>query len=65
MRLHLADVLLYRARLFSREEQSKYPWESPAADLREARRIIEQFGYKRREEELADAEQAILAPKTG
>lgn len=58
MRLHMADIHLYRARLFFREES--YPWESPQKDLAEARRLIEQCGYWRRKEELEDAELAIL-----
>ena len=37
-----------------------YPWESPRADLAEARRLIEKHGYGRRQEELEDAERAIL-----
>ena len=41
-----------------------YPWpdSSPAADLAEARRLIEHHGYGRRLPELADAEAAILGP---
>jgi tetratricopeptide (TPR) repeat protein len=57
MRLFLADIHLYRARLFFREEE--YPWESPAADLAEARKLIEQCGYGRRKEELEDAEAGL------
>jgi tetratricopeptide (TPR) repeat protein len=57
MPLFLADIHLYRARLFFREEH--YPWESPRADLAEARRLIEKCGYWRRKEELEDAEAAI------
>ncbi len=57
MKLHKADIHLHRARLFFRE--SKYPWGSPAADLAEARELIEQCGYLRRKEELEDAERAI------
>ena len=34
MRLLMADIHLYRARLFFRE--AKYPWESPQKDLEEA-----------------------------
>jgi hypothetical protein len=37
-----------------------YPWASPAADLAEARRLIERCGYGRRLAELADAELALL-----
>jgi len=38
--------------------REKYPWESPAADLAAARRLIEKHGYLRRMEELEDAEAA-------
>ena len=47
MPLFLADIHLYRARLFG----------DPSA-LAEARRLIEKHGYGRRLEELADAEEA-------
>ena len=60
MPLFLADIHLYRARLFFRE--AEYPWESPQADLAEARRLIEKHGYWRRKEELEDAEAAIAPP---
>ncbi|HYK21830.1 MAG TPA: hypothetical protein VEV42_13900, partial [Pyrinomonadaceae bacterium] len=59
MRLHMADIHLYRARLFFREKE--YPWESPQADLAAARKLIEQCGYWRRKEELEDAERVILS----
>ncbi len=58
MRLHMADIHLYRARLFFREKE--YPWESADADLAAARKLIEQCGYWRRKEELEDAERIIL-----
>lgn len=58
MRLHMADIHLYRARLFFREEP--YPWGSPAADLSAAEKLINECGYHRRDEELADAKRAIL-----
>ena len=58
MRLHMADIHLYRARLFFRE--AKYPWESPEADLKAAEKLINDCGYHRRDEELADAKRAIL-----
>ena len=58
MRLFLADIHLYRARLFFREEE--YPWGSPAADLAAAEKLINDCGYHRRDEELADAKRAIL-----
>lgn len=48
MRLHLADIHLHRARLL----QSR-------ADLERARRLIDELGYERRREELADAEAAV------
>jgi len=56
MPLFLADIHLYRARLFFRE--APYPWQSPQHDLVEARRLIEKHGYWRRKEELEDAEEA-------
>jgi hypothetical protein len=73
MPLFLADIHLHRARLFGkqkaesreqkwesgeRKEAAAYPWESPQADLAAARRLIKKHGYLRRQEELADAEQA-------
>jgi len=77
MRLHMADIHLYRARLFFREK--KYPWadwdlwqtnksdkSSPprprtaADDLAAAEKLINSCGYHRRDQELADAKQAIL-----
>jgi len=57
MPLHMADIHLYRARLF--REMRPYPWESPEHDLTEARRLIEKHGYWRRKEELEDAEAAL------
>ena len=61
MPLVLADIHLYRARLFGRlkddgggtKEVQAYPWQSPQHDLAEARRLIETHGYHRRDEELA------------
>jgi hypothetical protein len=58
MRLHLADIHLYRARLFFREKT--YPWKSPQADLAAAEKLINDCGYHRRDQELADAKRAIL-----
>ncbi|HVR40888.1 MAG TPA: hypothetical protein VMU84_17485, partial [Thermoanaerobaculia bacterium] len=55
MRLHLADVHLYRARLFFREDR-----EEARGELKKARVLIEQCGYHRRDEELRDAEKVIL-----
>jgi hypothetical protein len=57
MPLFLADIHLYRARLFFRE--ATYPWQSPQHDLAEASRLIYKHGYLRREEELKDAEAAL------
>jgi hypothetical protein len=57
MPLFLADIHLYRARLFFRE--ATYPWQSPQHDLAEARRLIFKHGYLRRKEELEDAEAAL------
>jgi len=56
MRLFMADIHLHRARLFHAVEP--YPWKSPKDDLSAARKLIEQCGYHRRDDELADAEQA-------
>ena len=42
-----------------RNEEAKYPWESPAADLAEAKKLINACGYHRRDEELADAEATL------
>jgi hypothetical protein len=68
MPLFMADIHLYRARLFgvrkgkygAMNEGIAYPWESPQADLAAARRLIVKHGYLRRMEELEDAEAAIL-----
>jgi hypothetical protein len=64
MKLHMADIHLYRARLFGspifRAQIPQYPWESPAADLGAAEKLINACGYHRRDEELADAKVAIL-----
>jgi tetratricopeptide (TPR) repeat protein len=56
MRLFLADIHLYRARLF--HAVKPYPWGTPHADLSAARKLIEECGYWRRKEELEDAEAA-------
>ena len=64
MKLHLADIHLYRARLFCVGQVTNlshiYPWESPEHDLEEAARLIRECGYHRRDRELADARRAIL-----
>jgi hypothetical protein len=62
MRLHLADIHLYRARLFFREKP--YPWKSPRDDLAAAEKLINECGYHRRDEELADAKRGILGKGT-
>ncbi len=56
MRLFMADIHLYRARLF--HAVKPYPWKSPQEDLAAARKMIEQCAYWRRKEELEDAEEA-------
>ena len=67
MKLFMADIHLYRARLFGLRNadfglriEELYPWESPEHDLAEAERLIKECGYHRRDEELADAKRAIL-----
>ncbi|HEV2840116.1 MAG TPA: hypothetical protein VGW39_02225 [Chthoniobacterales bacterium] len=69
MKLFMADIHLYRARLFgkrrpetgNRKEETKYPWESPAADLAAAEKLINDCGCHRRDEELADAKAVLVA----
>jgi len=65
MRLHMADIHLYRARLF--HAVKPYPGHKcadgregrgPKDDLADARKLIEKCGYWRRKEELEDAEEA-------
>ncbi len=60
MRLHLADIHLHRARLFGlmANRPAVYPWVSARDDLDKARRLIDECGYGRWREELADAEAA-------
>ena len=76
MRLFMADIHLYRARLFgtrnaefgARNEAAAYPWDrnpdgtprGPKDDLAAAEKLINDCGYHRRDEELADAKRAIL-----
>ena len=75
MRQHMADVLLSRARLFGMRNDEipndegmtntegrmkQYPWDSPAADLAAAEKLINDCGYHRRDEELADAKAAMF-----
>ncbi len=68
MPLYLADIHLYRSRLFFRE--TNYPFtdpdgtpRTPQQDLADARRLIEKHGYGRRLPELEDAEAAINPPR--
>ena len=63
MRLHMADIHLYRARLFYREPTYPKEWGSAKADLDAAEKLINECGYHRRDEELADAKAAILGSK--
>lgn len=64
MKLHMADIHLHRARLF--HGVTPYPWDKdeqgqprgPKDDLAAARKLTEQCGYHRRDEELTDAEEA-------
>jgi hypothetical protein len=65
MRLHMTDIHLHRARLF--HTVKPYPWNKfpdgtegrgPKDDLAAARKLIKDCGYHRRDEELADAEEA-------
>ncbi|MCI0348716.1 MAG: DUF1552 domain-containing protein, partial [Acidobacteriales bacterium] len=51
MKLHMADILLHRARLFR-----------DRAALGAAARLIEETGYHRRDDELADAREALGSP---
>lgn len=64
MRLHMADIHLYRARLFGsqrfKDSGLEYPWESLRADLEAAEKLIDTCGYHRRDEELADAKRALF-----
>ena len=60
MKLYLADIHLHRARLFGlmASRPAAYPWSSPRDDLDAAKSLIDECGYGRRSEELADAEAA-------
>jgi hypothetical protein len=58
MKLFMADIHLYRARLF--HGVTPYPWTSPQEDLAAAEKLINECAYHRRDEELADAKLAIL-----
>jgi ATP/maltotriose-dependent transcriptional regulator MalT len=54
MQLYLADVHIYRARLFFRENRNE-----AREELKKARALVERCGYHRRDEELRDAEAVI------
>jgi hypothetical protein len=60
MKLFLAEIHLHRARLFGLmpSRPADYPWKSPRTDLDAAKKLIDECGYGRRREELADAEAA-------
>lgn len=64
MKLHIADIYLYRARLFGSQRFKnsglEYPWESPKVDLAAAEKLINTCGYHRRDEELANAKRILL-----
>jgi hypothetical protein len=58
-------IHLYRARLFFREPIYPFKTEhgspsTPLGDLADAEKLINSCGYHRRDQELADAKQAIL-----
>ncbi len=57
MRLHNADIHLYRARLFFREP---YPGKIPQADLADAGKLLNNCGNHRRGQELEDTKPATL-----
>jgi hypothetical protein len=59
MRLHLADTLLHRARLFGWRNEYPWPGRTPKADLHEAETLIDACGYHRRDQQLADARAAL------
>ena len=69
MPLFLADIHLYRARLFGHPAPGiigeSYPWESPAGDLGAARALIRKHSYLRWLEELDDAEAAARNYRPG
>ena len=59
MRLHLADTLLHRARLFGLRDEYPWPGRTPQSDLDEVETLIAACGYHRRDQELADARAAL------
>lgn len=56
MRLPMSDIHRHRARLFFREKF--YPRKTPQDDLATAEKLINDCGYHRRDEELADGKNA-------
>jgi hypothetical protein len=62
MRLFLADIHLYRARLFAMRSNEERPshWASPQAELEAAEKLIKDCGYHRRDGELNDAKSRIV-----
>lgn len=52
LRLLMADIRLYRTRLFFQEPG--YPWSSPVDDLEGAATLVKECGYHRRDEEIQD-----------
>jgi hypothetical protein len=61
--LRIADVGVRNEKAEGRvrnEATEPYPWESPQADLEAAEKLINECGYHRRDEELADAKKAII-----
>jgi hypothetical protein len=62
MPLHMADILLYRARFFGAKIDRRATRERPRKTTSPGRGgLIEKHGYWRRKEELEDAEAAALA----
>jgi len=59
MPLFLAEIHLYRARLFLRA--NPYPGQSPQHAIAEARRLILKHSYLRRQRELEDGEAALAS----
>jgi hypothetical protein len=61
MRLPLADILLYPARLFFHEKPC--PWKSPQDDFVTGEKLITDCGYHRRYEKLATPSAPSLVKK--
>ncbi|AIE84757.1 SEFIR domain protein [Fimbriimonas ginsengisoli Gsoil 348] len=62
MRLHMADVLLLRARLFA--DQPERPWGDPEMHLFDARKLILECGYRRREAEWNELAERLRVQET-